>query len=372
VATVQVDTSGRAIRRLGLGLLAANLVFTAGTALFIREWGHREWHGPAGQWLIDRVLVQFHLATENVVAAWYSSMLLLTAALASALAFALEKKGTVTVFREKRGQSPFSAKKGDSHLFLYGWLGLAAAFAGLSLDELGSLHERLGMLHRAGGSAHGWVYVLGIPILGVAAFMAAFAWVRLRKVPAALWLFVAGIALFLSDPVFELFEMALLRAGRGNDLVIHNALLVFEEGIVELGGALCFLLGVLIYIRRTAGDGPHVFELSTRALPWIACVGLLMTAAVPGAHWFVAQLPPGDTGIPDNWFPAAALYALTLLSLLRTDRRAGIAIAALVTSAICGAALYGYAGWFQRIGYPGEALDAALTAVAVIGAIVTL
>jgi hypothetical protein len=364
VPTVQVGTGSRAIRRLGLVLLAINLVFTAGTALFIEEWNHLDWHGRAGRWLINRVLVQFHLATENVVAAWYSSMLLLTVGLAAALAFALEK-GTAPFF-PSRGQSA------DGHLFSYGWLALAAAFAGLSLDELGSLHERLGMIRHAGAGAQGWVYVLGVPIVAMAGFMAAFAWVRLRRVPAALGLFAAGIALFVSDPIFELAEMTLLRAGRGNDLAIHNALLVVEEGIVELGGALCFLLGVLTYIRRTAGEGPHVFEITTRAVPWIATAGLLMTAAVPAAHWFVAQLPPGDTGIPDDWFPAAALYGLALLSLLRRDRRIAPAAAALTLSACFGAAVFGYWGWFQRIGYPGEALDAAVTAVAAIVAIVSL
>jgi hypothetical protein len=348
VATLQLDLSRPAIRRLGLTLLTVNLLFTLGTAAFIEEWGHRDWHGAPVQWLIDRVLVQVHLATENVVAAWYSSMLLLSVAVAAAAAFALDGK---------TGTTPF---------LRWGWLLVAAAFAGLSLDELGSFHERLGMLKSAGGNAHGWVYVLALPMLGAAVFIGAFAWARLRAVPASVGLFAAGIVLFVSDPIFELFEMALLRAGRGDDLIVHNALLVIEEGIVELGGALCFLLGVLVYMRRTAGDGPHTFEIGTRALPWIAGAGLLMTAGVPAAHWLVAQLPPGDTGIPDNWFPAATLYVFALMSWLRADRRAGTAAIALSLSAFFGAAIFGYWGWFQRIGYPGEALDAAVTAVAFI------
>jgi hypothetical protein len=346
VATLQLDLNARAIRRLGWGLLAANLVFTAGTALFIQEWNHRDWHGPVGRWLIQYVLVQFHLATENVVAAWYSSMLLLSVAFAALLSYATEKGGL----------SPFSL----------GWLVIAAAFTALSLDELGSLHERIGMVRHGGGGPTGWVYVLIVPIGAVALFMTAFAWFHLRRVRAAAGLFVLGTALFLSDPVFELAEMALLRAGAGNDLAVHNALLVIEEGIVELGGALCFLLGVLVYTRRVAGEGPHEFAIDRwRAWLSIAFAGLAMTAGVPAAHWFVAQLPPGDTGIPDNWFPAAAWFAVALVALM-TRRRRGrpLAAIALVLSACCGAALYGYLGWFVRIGYPGEALDAFLTAVA--------
>lgn len=340
---LQIHLDRTTLRRLGTTLLALNLIFTAGTALFINEWAHRDWHGPRGQWLIDHVLVQFHLATENVVAAWYSSMLLLAVAVAALLAFAMET-GT----------------------FSWGWLILAAAFAGLSLDELGSFHERLGMLKRAGGTAEGWVYVLAVPILAVGLFMAAFAWARLRKVRASVVLFAAGIALFVSDPIFELFEMALLRAGRGNDLVIHNALLVIEEGIVELGGALCFLLGVLIYVRRTAGDGPHAIEVPASAvMRWMVPAALLMTAAAPAAHWLVEHLPPADTGIPDNWFPAATLFAVALIAWGTRGRRARpLAAIALAVSAAFGAALYGYWGWFQRIGYPGVALDTAATAVA--------
>jgi hypothetical protein len=39
-------------------------------------------------------------------------------------------------------------------------------------------------------------------------------------------------------------------------------------------------------------------------------------------------------------------------------------MAATGLSATFGAALYGYLHWYARIGYPGEALDAAVTAVA--------
>ena len=365
MATLRFDLSRRAVRRLGWSLLALNLVFTAGTALFINEWNHRDWHGPLGRWIIDRVLVQFHLATENVVAAWYSSMLLLSVGVAAALTFAVERRATA-VHREDRESSGSLVKNGSGRLLTHGWLLVAIVFAGLSLDELGSFHERLGMLHRQGVAAVGWVYVLIVPIVLVGLFLLAFAWVRLRRVAAAAALFAVGTLLFLADPVLELAEMALLRAGRGNDLFVHNMLLVIEEGIVELGGALCFLLGTLIYIRRTAGDGPHTFTLGDSAAVLASAIAALaMTAAVPAAHWFVALLPPGDTGIPDDWFPAAMLYLLAIAVLANRGRRAlpeaGVALA---LSAAAGAALYGYLGWFVRIGYPGEALDAALTAAA--------
>lgn len=336
---------------LGLSLAAVNLVFTAGTAAFIHYWAEREVYGPRGRAFIDVVLVQVHLATENVIAAWYSSMLLLSVAIAAVVAYALDRRHSHT---------------GLERVVETGWLVIAACFALLSLDEIGSLHERLGMVTRGGSAARGWVYVLAVPIGVIGLLLAAFAWLRLRRAPAAAAFFVAGIALFLSNPVMELIEMSLLHGG--GSMRIHDTLLVVEEGLAELGGTLCFLLGVLLYIRATAGPGPHDFALDTpAALHAFAAGGLLLTAGVPVTRWFVDRLPPGDTGIPDNWFAAAALYLLALLALATRGTRAlPLAAGSIVLSAAFGASLYGYVSLFHRIGYPGTALAAAVTAVAFI------
>ena len=337
------------VARLGLGLAAINLIFTAGTAAFIHYWAVRDAYGPRGRAFIDYGLVQFHLATENVIAAWYSSMLLLSVAAAAAIAYALDRRRSHT---------------GIDRLVDAGWLVIAGCFALLSLDEIGSLHERVGMVTRGASKATGWVYVLALPIGLIALFMAAFAWLRLRRARAAAVCFAAGIALFLSNPVMELIEMSLLHGG--GSIRIHDALLVVEEGVAELGGTLCFLLGVMLYIRATAGAGPHDFAVDApAAMLTIAAGGLLLTAGVPVVRWIVDRLPAGDTGITDNWFPAAALYLLALLALAtRGTPGLPLAAAAIAVSAAFGASLYGYANWFHRIGYPGTALAAAVTAVA--------
>jgi hypothetical protein len=315
------------IRFLCFGLAAANLFFTAGTALFIHYWARREYYGPSGRLFIDRILVQVHLATENVVAAWYSSMLLLSVAAASGLAFAVDRR---------------AAGRTTDRALSWGWLIVALAFATLSLDELGSFHERIGMIRHGGAAATGWVYVLVVPIAMVGLFMLAFSWARLRRVPAAAALFAAGTALFLSDPVFELAEMSLLRGG-ADGLVVHNVLLVIEEGFVELGGALCFLTGVLIYVRGIAGDGPHVFHVRSRRTSTLTgAVTVLMIVAIPLARWIVDRLPPADTGIPEDWFPAAMLFLLSLWLMTNGRRTAGVL--ALGLSACFGAGLYGYVG----------------------------
>lgn len=348
---VRVDLTGRVLTLVTLGLGAVNLIFTAGTATFIHYWAVRDAYGPRGRAFIDYVLVQFHLATENVIAAWYSSMLLLSVAMAAGVAYALDRRQSHT---------------GRERLVDTGWLIVAGCFALLSLDEIGSLHERLGMVTRGASAAKGWVYVLAVPIGLIALFMVGFAWLRLRRARAAAAFFVGGIALFLSNPVMELIEMSLLNGG--GSIRIHDTLLVVEEGLAELGGTLCFLLGVLLYIRATAGPGPHDFALDTpAAIHAVAAGGLLLTAGVPAVRWFVDRLPAGDTGIPDNWFAAAALYLLALLALATRGTRAlPLAAGAIAVSAAFGASLYGYAGWFVRIGYPGTALAAAVTAVACI------
>lgn len=352
--TAQLDLRGRTLQQVAVGLAAINLVFTAGTALFIHFWAVRESYGRRGRVLIDYVLLQFHLATENVVASWYSSMLLLTVALAAAVAFSLDRR---------------HERSWIERLLGLGWLLVAAAFAGLSLDEIGSLHERLGMVRYGGAPPTGWVYTLFVPIAMVGVFLLMFAWFIVRRSRAAALLFVAGVTLFLINPFFELAEMSVLHGG--GDIAVHNALMVVEEGLLELGGTLCFLLGVLLYIRRVEGAGPHVFDLrSRRAVVVMGVTAALLAAGVPTVHWFVARLPGGDTGVPDNWFPAAALFLFALaVSATRGWRAAPIAVAALGLSAAFGAALFGYTGWFPWIGYPGPALDTAVTAVASVAAI---
>jgi len=96
-------------------------------------------------------------------------MLLLLASAAALWSFALDRQ-------IDRGRNVLSL----------GWLILAAIFLLLSLDELGSLHERLGALRTSAppGSVEqaprGWVVLLALPIAVTAAFMTTFAWFRLR------------------------------------------------------------------------------------------------------------------------------------------------------------------------------------------------
>lgn len=97
----------------------------------------------------------------------------------------------------------------------HGWLVGAAMFALLSLDEAGSLHERINLLEATVGlpgalriNSPGWVGVLAIPIGLAGAFLLAFAWCRVRRDPVAFVLMSTGTLLFLSVPIQEHIEVA--------------------------------------------------------------------------------------------------------------------------------------------------------------------
>jgi hypothetical protein len=340
------------LRRTAVTIGLLDLVFIVGMVVFIHYWAEIDRFGPAGHTFIRYVLVQFHLGTENVVAAWYSSMLLLAVGAASCAAFAIERR---------------TARSGLDRWLGLGWLVFAAIFTLLSLDEIGSFHERIGMmvalnkasLEPSATGPVGWVYMLAIPICLVGAFMLAFGWMRLRRVPAAFVLLAIGVGLYLSDPLLEALEAVLVRSGSPR-IVVER---VLEEGVAELGGTLCFLLGVLIYCSRTAGTRPIEWSVNRRiATMTILVAGALMTIGVPISHWVVSRLPPGDTGIPDNWFPAAALAVLALIAILVYGRGAVPAAAACVAaSAYFGAGLYVYASWFPLVGQRGVLVDIAAT-----------
>ena len=326
---IKLDRASR--RRTLAVLIGLNLIFSALTTAFIFLWARMPELSPSAQWLTRYVLVQGHLATENVVAAWYSSMLLLTVACLSLVAWAVGR-------REGRLNA--------------GWLIFAAIFVVLSLDEIGSLHERIGMLPLADGRAVGWTYILAIPIGAVAAFLTAFAWFHLRRVHVTMMLMVAGVLMFVMDPVLERIEMAMIHgagAVQGTwQRSLHDTLLVVEEGGLELFGILCFLGAVMAYVaRRSSGTVEWSIGSRTTLLISRACSVLLACGPfVAGA--LVARLPSGDTGIAENWFPATAWMLVAFAAVTGSVPARGkrvVASSAVILSAICGAGLYGYVGW---------------------------
>lgn len=321
-----VQLSGRVRRRAWVTLTFINVAFTATTAAFIALWERRDQLSPGMKIFTRYVLVQGHLATENVLAAWYSSMLMLVIGAGALIAFAADRRGR-------------------AGMLTFGWLIFAGLFILLSLDEIGSFHERIGMVTAPGasGRAIGWAYLLAIPIAVVGIFMFAFGWFHVRRVRRAFRLITAGVTLFLLNPVLEVIEMALIHGAGATagtwQRSAHDLLLVLEEGGLELFGILCFLAAIVTYVVATAGER-SVWRVDERVAVWtIRFLTLALIVGTWAARWVVARLPPGDTGIPQNWFPAAAL----LLLALGAPRL--LALPALALSAFFGSGLHGYTTW---------------------------
>ena len=346
---LRLPLGGRTIPRIGLILSAINAFFTLGTIVFLIAWAQRDEYEGFGRSFLTYVLVQTHLATENVIASWYSSMLLLAVALCAVAAYTLRDA------RESALTPPWLRP---------GWLVIAGVFTLLSFDEIGSMHERVGMAVSWGGTPWGWVFVLALPILATAGYILAFAWILMRRVPVAFRFFVIGTALYLLNPVVEQIEMSLIH-GAGVDpeswaRLAHDVLLVLEEGVLELFGTLAFLLGLLVWLREAALAVPGqtlTWRVDAESAARIGGIAALAVAlGVPLSAAAVRTMPAADSGIPMNWFPAAAAFLLALLAFgtrreiprERFGQRQltlAVAVLALVISAHFGAGIHGYTNW---------------------------
>jgi hypothetical protein len=348
VVTLKLPLDLLTLKRVAAVLVGAVGFFTLGTIIFMIAWAQREQYQGVELGFLKYVLVQTHLATENVIAAWYSSMLLLSVAVAAAMAYAVT--------------SPADTARTPRWL-TKGWLVIAAVFALLSFDEIGSLHERVGMAVSLGGpGGWSWVKLLALPIAAIGAYMLAFAWTFVRPVPQAFRLFVAGVVLFLANPIVEQIEMSLIHGAGAEPATwtrfTHDALLVLEEGVLELFGTLCFLMAILFWLRVEVMDQPvFAAEVDPETLARPAGIAALVIAAgTPLAALAVNVLPDGDTGIAMNWFPAAAAFLLSVLTFSAREglpaeddgqRRLALVLSvlALVISAYFGAGIYGYTDW---------------------------
>ncbi len=271
---MSVYLSARHAARLVGTLAALNVVFLVGTAAAVVGYRQLLDLPPGSRGVVQFGLAQLNLGAENVLAAWYSSMLLLLVAGAAVVCWFADRS------REDRA---------SRRRLSVGWLVLAVVFAGLSLDEMGAIHERIGTSRAADGSAPGWVVVLAIPIALVASYMLVFAWTRLRREPLVAMLLVAGVALFLSVPFQEEVEVAILTAtaaGTAERPVVGTLL---EEGS-EIFGSLCFLGAMLLYALRTALPDPTDPGRSVRRVPAELSVRAATRAALVVAGAFATVL----------------------------------------------------------------------------------
>lgn len=319
--STQVNVSPKRLLTFAAGIIIGNLCFLSGTAYFtylFRQLPPDGWQ--TAPLFLGSFLVQCNLANENNLAAWYSSMLLLFVAVFSLLCFAAD------------------VQRANSRLerFLsWGWAIFAILFWGLSLDEIGSLHEGIGLIsafHSFGGGA--WTTVLMLPICAVGLFMLAFGWMQLRRYPGALLFLVLGVALFLSVPIQERIELRVLASlteiAPGQRPIWH---ILAEEGS-EIFGSLSFFCAMAMYLSIAVKENTRGTHAGSLALPLVLkrepmLAGAALFVSVSGLSMFVLQWASpffsigeqGVDGIPQNWFPSmlSALIALFCLQLSQTE-----------------------------------------------------
>lgn len=294
-------------------IVSLNIIFLAGTFLFHKYFYKildQNWESGTNK---KYLLVEFSLATENVLAVWYSSMLIFSVAIVFFLIFLFQQKK----FSERMNK--FKA---------YGWLLISGIFVLLSLDEMASLHERLGnidVLNPLSDYASGWVALLAIPIALVAGFIIWFCLSQMRRAPLAAVCAVAGILLFVSIPIQEYYEMQAWEAVDYVDTWQRPvAFLLLEEGC-ELFGTTLILASGLLFLYSGTKAGKHRRALSSLELKlqlnnkktvlqysaWSIFLALLMLIIVKSD----VLVMEGDNGIRENWFPSATAFFSSLLCL---------------------------------------------------------
>lgn len=345
--SVQIELTTRQLTILLGTLFLVNLLLLAGTwsaTLYFNEHG---WGGNPS--LLKNALFQLNLALENILATWYSSMLLLTTAVMAGVCFLADRQ-------EGAGRRQL--------FFSYGWLVFMGVFALLSFDEMGSVHEYFGKdaynEQADQFTRYAGLVVLYSAIALVAGFMVAFGLVHLRRVPWSFVLVGAGVLLFISNPFQEHFEWGFYQRGADRPVL----LLLLEEGS-ELFGTLCFLAATVAYAahvtrRRPGGPGRAAIRVTATVSRKPVQGGVLamlgaMTVLLVGLQLVVGKVDNPQLGIPQNWLPSAIAFAVALLSLylfvsLPRDGARGVfffgllAGAAVALSAYYGSNLYATKG----------------------------
>ena len=269
-------------------IIAINILLLAGTFIFNTS--------------RMQIFRETDLASENVFAAWYSSMLLLLSAVLSFYCFMVDER---------------RIEQNSRRVWNFGWLVYAAAFATLSFDELGSIHEHIGSFtafKQAGNLVtntkdSGWVFfyvVVGV----VSLFMLMFSILKLKEVKWSLLLLVTGLLLYLSNPFQEYFEIETMRAAGGEQSWRRPVnLLLLEEGS-EIFGSLSFFTAIALYAKQ------YPYRIETNKFPVVRVVVYCFLGAA--ICLLLIDVLFGDVrgdeqnGVPKNWITAAAAFLLSV------------------------------------------------------------
>jgi hypothetical protein len=226
-----------------------------------------------------RLITPFSLHTENNFAAWWSGITLLLAALLSYQRYTSEADKTK-----------------------FAWLILAIVLAGLSLDEIGSFHERIGHLK-------GWSGILPFGVLLI--LLVTYVNIKLFQFNStninAKYLCIS-ISLLFSVAIQEYIEhtyawkpwMLGLRVG-------------IEEG-TELIATMFMLLAIIHKINLPL----NLFSLlpSLNALSKLRLITLIgLIAHILGGYIITQIGDPLFRGNPMNWYPTSLYFCTALVCL---------------------------------------------------------
>ncbi|MCL7971303.1 MAG: hypothetical protein M8866_04300, partial [marine benthic group bacterium] len=266
-------------------------------------------------WIPSPIRWQITLAAENNAAVWVASMLLFGVGLVALICAGVER--LVAASGSGTGTDPRS--------IVVAWSVVAAGFFLLSLDEMGSLHERLAdnvvvrLVLPEIGFVEGWAAVFTAPLVLLAVVVLWASWRHFQAVSGMLPLVSIGVLLFLTAPVHEHFEVAAGAANLHANAWGRPAWQIAAEEGTELLATLCFLAAGLRYAEhRSRGirrlDGKVGVEIGWRIPTAALAVFTLALVAVHLAGPEVAWAAEGR-GVPSNWFPSAAAFVGCLLAL---------------------------------------------------------
>lgn len=283
-------------------------------------------------WVQHILRKQVDLTTENVAAVWYSGIILLLTGIAAVLCFKIDS----------RNVSPQKSQR----ILRYGWIPVAFAFGFFSLDEMGSIHERLDkvlpaiILSFTGGKT-GWVTVLWPLMIGVFGYFVWFFWSYLARYRPSQVLALIGGGLLISVPLQEKFKR-IIYSGWGPEKVYLSAL---EEGSELIGTTLILIAFFEFVLFRSRQEGDNLeSDPSKRARPticvafgpqFIRCfyilLSLLALSSFLSALFFVPELKDlRYRGDPSAWYPTVALFLAAVFGFLFMARHPGKSVGRLV------------------------------------------
>jgi hypothetical protein len=283
---------------------------------------------------VGLIIDELNLGNENNLAAWYSSMLLLSVGLIAVVCYRVEN---LKIQRHK--------------IFATGWLVIATFFILLSFDELGSLHENAGQLTLFDVmDDRSWESVVVIPGILVIVFMIIFAWLHLRKNYSTTFFMGLGTLLYVTVPFQEHFEIQLYHENQFNDSWRRPAWhVVFEEGS-ELFGSLSFFAAFALYIRSKIITGDIRFNLTYKNMLLIlGTMALFGLGAYMLIYQFKNVIVSSDGGTASNWLPSALAFLICVFFFFYAVSNRYVIAFFLIISAYFGTNFYTLIYWTDII-----------------------